>query len=70
MKDEEYSDEELQDLPQTTTVLNTPSLNMQSHTWLQSGNKLIDQCCDGREVTIPYGKMLIKQDGFYDLIDE
>lgn len=66
----DYTEDELQALPQTTTVLNPPRLVIDEHEWLQQGYVIIDQCCDGQAIAIPSGKMLVKTDGRYDLVDE
>jgi hypothetical protein len=65
-----YTEEELQALPQTSTVLDTPKLEVDKHQWLQQGYVIIDQCCDGQAIAIPSGKVLVKKDGRYDLVDE
>lgn len=66
----DWTDEELQTLPQTTTVMNPPRLVIDEHEWLQQGYTIIDQCCDGQAIAIPSGTMLIKKDGRYDLVSE
>lgn len=67
----DYSDDELQALPQTSTVLDVPNLVIDDHIWIQQGYHIIEQCHDHRGIPIPNGKMLIKKaDGRYDLVDE
>lgn len=71
-----YSEEELSTLPQTSTVFNRPSLEFDSHEWIQQGYMLTDNCqpstasCEAVGIPIPSGKLLIKKDGRYDIIDE
>lgn len=71
-----YSEEELSTLPQTSTVFDRPSLHFDSHSWTQQGYMVTDTCnprtpnCEAVGIPIPSGKLLIKKDGRYDLVDE
>lgn len=65
-----FTDTEVEALPQTSTILKEPNLVMDEHNWQQQGYTIIDQCCNGLAISIPYGKMLIKENGRYDLVDE
>lgn len=65
-----YTEEELNQLPQTQAVFNQPKLEFDNHTWIQQGYQAFDQCCGHPPVTLPSGKTLIRKDGHYDLVDE
>jgi hypothetical protein len=71
-----FTEEELAALPSTSTVFNQPSLDVDSHDWVQQGYMITDTCspktsaCQPVGIPIPSGKLLIKKDGRYDLIDE
>lgn len=66
----EYTEEELQALPQTTTVFAQPGLNIDEHVWLQEGYRIIEQCHNNQAIPIPSGTMLMKKEGRYTLVDE
>lgn len=72
----DYTPEELAVMPQTTTVFNRPALQFDSHEWQQQGYMVQDVCspstadCHTVGIPIPSGKMLIKKDGGYDLVNE
>jgi hypothetical protein len=66
----DYSDEELEALPQTTTVFDVPQLKIDDHIWVQQGNHIIEQCHDHRGIPIPAGTMLVKGLEGYKLVDE
>lgn len=63
-------------LPQTQTVFDRPALEFDAHEWQQQGYTLHDVCsprttaCQEVGLSIPSGKLLVKKDGHYDLIDE
>lgn len=63
-------------LPQTSTVFDRPALEFDSHDWQQQGYTLHDMCsprtaaCQEIGVPIPSGKLLVRKDGKYDLVDE
>lgn len=67
-----YTPEELEVLPQTTTVFDQPLLDFDKHTWVQQGYMIYDKCgtCMEQGIPIPSGKTLIKTGGHYDLVDE
>lgn len=71
-----YTNEELESLPQTSTVFNRPALHFDSHEWVQQGYMIQDNCrprtpnCEAVGIPIPSGKLLIKIDGRYELVDE
>lgn len=67
---DDYTEAELEQLPQLETVFDQPKLEIDKHQWLQQGYYIIDQCCSGMAIAIPSGQMLIKKDGRYDLVDE
>jgi hypothetical protein len=58
--------------PQTQQVFNVPKLDFDSHTWVQRGYKIYDECegCVNQAVPIPIGKMLIRKGDRYDIVDE
>lgn len=71
-----YTEEELDTLPQTQMVFDRPTLEFDKHDWLQQGYIVTDNCkphtsaCEAVGIPIPSGKLLIKKDGRYDLVDE
>jgi hypothetical protein len=71
-----FTEEELAALPSTSTIFDRPTLEFDSHDWVQQGYTLTDTCnphtsaCEPAGIPIPSGKLLIKKDGRYDLIDE
>jgi hypothetical protein len=71
-----FSEEELNSLPQTATIFDKPALQFDTHTWQQEGYMLRDVCnpanssCEPVGIPIPSGKLLIRKDGSYDLVDE
>jgi hypothetical protein len=58
--------------PRTEQVFNAPKLDFDNHQWIQMGYEIIDNCpnCPKQGIAIPSGKMLVKKDGRYDIIDE
>jgi hypothetical protein len=73
----EWSDEEIQALPQTTQVFDAPKLQTNEHDWVQEGYMIHDACripkptCVNAGIPIPSGSLLIKtKTGGYDLVDE
>ncbi len=56
--------------PSTSQVFDKPKTIFNDHDWLQSGYTAIDQCCDHPPISLPNGKMLIKDGREYHLIDE
>jgi hypothetical protein len=64
------------ELPQTEQVFDAPELVINQHEWIQQGYYITDVCspkkldCYTGGIPIPYGKMLIRKDGRYDLTDE
>jgi hypothetical protein len=64
------------ELPQTATVFDRPALAFDSHEWQQQGYMVTDICqprtsaCEPVGIPIPSGKLLIRKDGRYDLVDE
>lgn len=71
-----FTEEELAALPSTSTVFDRPTLEFDQHEWQQQGYMLTDVCsphnssCEPVGIPIPSGKLLIRKDGHYDLIDE
>lgn len=71
-----FTKEELDALPQTDTVFDRPYLEFDSHEWLQEGYTVRDNCnpggpsCESVGIPIPSGKLLVKKNGRYDLVDE
>lgn len=57
-------------LPQLETVFDQPRLVIDEHEWIQQGYHIIEQCHDHKGIPIPVGKLLIKHDGRYELVDE
>lgn len=57
-------------LPQIEAVFDQPKLEIDKHEWIQQNYVIIDQCCSHQAIAIPDGKLLVKKDGRYDLIDE
>lgn len=72
----DYTEEEVAAMPQTTTVFDRPALEFDRHDWVQQGYMLTDNCspkstaCEPVGIPIPSGKLLVRKDGHYDLIDE
>lgn len=72
----EYTPDELAALPQTTQVFEAPKLKIKDHEWLQRGQMIEDNCnpqrmdCVNAGIPIPFGKMLVKVKGAYDLVPE
>jgi hypothetical protein len=70
----EYTEEELQAIPQTEQVFDEKqhNIDLQKHVLIQQGYELIDMCpgCPTRSFTIPNGTMLVKQGGQYKIVDE
>lgn len=58
--------------PQTSQVFDAPTLDFSGHQWIQRGYELIDSCpaCPKQGIPIPAGKMLIREDGKYSIVDE
>lgn len=58
--------------PKTEQVFDLPKLDFQNHQWVQRGYEIIDSCqnCPKQGIPIPVGKMLVRKDGRYDIIDE
>jgi hypothetical protein len=73
---DEYTEDELNALPQTQTVFDAPELTFNDHHWQQQGYFISDVCSPSRPdcppvgIAIPVGKLLIKTKGGYDIIDE
>ena len=73
---EGYSEDEIENLPQTDTVFDRPKLEFDHHEWVQEGYMVRDVCnpggisCENVGIPIPSGKLLVKTDGRYDLVDE
>lgn len=67
---EEWTEEELAQLPSTTAVFEPQKLNINDHVWIQQGYDLIDQCCGHPPLHIPSGKLLVKDKGGYHIVDE
>lgn len=63
-------------LPQTTQVFDAPKMEADAHDWQQQGYHIIDACnpqrhdCHSGGIPIGFGKMLVKKDGRYDIVDE
>lgn len=72
----EWTEEELAGLPQTPQVFEAPKLKIAEHDWLQEGYYIRDNCavpkisCIPGGLPIPSGKVLVKNTGGYELIDE
>lgn len=64
------------ELPQTSTVFDRPKLEIDQHDFQQQGYMITDVCspktaaCEPVGIPIPSGKLLIRKDGHYDLVDE
>lgn len=58
--------------PQTEQVFDKPKVDFDHHDWRQEGYQIIDSCpnCPEQAVSIPYGKMLVKKGGRYQIVDE
>lgn len=58
--------------PQTDQVFDLPDVSFDNHQWVQQGYTLIDNCpnCLKQAISIPYGRMLVKEGGKYKLVDE
>jgi hypothetical protein len=76
-KSQEWTEEELANLPQTTQVFDAPKLVINEHEWVQEGYMIHDNCllskptCVNVGIPIPPGKLLIKtKQGTYDLVEE
>ena len=65
-----WTQEEIDALPQTETVFDQPNLEFDKHEWVQQGYTAIDQCCGHPPVSLPFGSLLIKKEGRYQLVDE
>ncbi len=71
-----YTEEEINKLPQTNQVFEAPELVVSEHEWRQQGYMITDICnpskptCQHVGIPIPSGKLLIKKNGGYDLVDE
>lgn len=65
---------DIQTWPQTTAVFNAPRLDFNKHEWIQQGYEVIDNCRSGMcvkvGIPIPFGKMLVKKGGRYELVNE
>lgn len=68
----EYTDEELQSLPQTAKVFDAPNINLDDHQLIQEGYMVSDVCASHPTVSfgIASGMTLIKQGGHYKLVPE
>lgn len=72
----QYTEEELNALPQTSAVFDKPKLVVNEHEWVQRGYMIEDVCnpskatCEHVGIPIPFGRLLIKTKGGYDLVDE
>lgn len=73
----EYTEDELANLPQTTTVFEHKPMQFDLHDWQQEGYMLSDVCnphrveCQHVGIPIRPGSMLIKhKNGRYDIVDE
>lgn len=67
-----YDPAELGELPSTTMVFDKPQINLDDHQLRQEGYMVVDEC-PSHPVTsfgIPSGKMLIRKEGRYSLVDE
>ena len=71
-----YTEEEIAALPQTPQVFEPVELVINHHDWQQEGYMITDVCspsrpdCQNVGIPIPSGKLLIKKEGKYDLVDE
>ena len=71
-----YTEEELATLPQTENVFETPPVVFDEHKWIQMGYMLHDHCqprtsaCQEQGIPIPSGKVLVRRNRTYTLIDE
>lgn len=67
-----FTKDDPQTWPQTTQVFNPPRFNFGDHKWVQRGYFLHDECegCVRQAIQIPSGKMLVKEKGEYQLVDE
>lgn len=76
MSKDTYTEEELATLPQTTQVFDRPPLEFDNHQWQQEGYFISDICnpkgvnCQVAGIPIGNGKMLVKEDGRYSIVDE
>ena len=74
--DTTYTEEELATLPQTENVFDKPAVVFDDHTWVQMGYMLHDHCtprtaaCQEQGIPIPSGKVLVRRNRRYTLIDE
>lgn len=70
--DSPKKEEDTSSWPQTTQVFDKPSIDFQKHEWVQQGYEIIDSCptCPRQGISIPYGKMLVRAEGKYKLVDE
>lgn len=72
----DYTEEEIQTLPQTETVFDRPALVIDQHDWRQEGYYITDVCdpsrpdCQHVGIPIKSGQLLIKRNGGYALVDE
>ena len=72
----DWSDDELQHLPQTTAVFDQPPLVIDNHKWIQQGYLITDNCqpkrpdCPNAGIPIPPGKTLVEKGGKHDLVPE
>lgn len=72
----EYTEEEIEALPQTAQVFTPSPLHINDHDWRQEGYMITDVCSPSRPdcqyvgIPIPSGKLLVKRGGTYDLVDE
>lgn len=72
LSNEQKKTKEVKDWPKTEQVFELPNIDFQKHQWIQEGYFLIDSCgpCPRQGVPIPYGKVLVREEGKYNLIDE
>ena len=72
----EYTEEQVANLPQTDKVFDRPAIEFDNHEWRQEGYMITDVCspsradCQNVGIPIPTGKMLVKTNGRYDIVDE
>lgn len=73
---EQWTEEEVKQLPQIEAVFDRPALEFDSHEWMQQNYHITDTCnpsrpdCHPGGIPIPNGKLLLKIHGRYDLVDE
>jgi hypothetical protein len=73
---ETWTEQEVAALPQIEAVFDQPALEFDTHEWQQQGYHLIDVCnpsspvCHPGGIQIPYGKLLVKKGGKYELVNE